>query len=63
VRYSSDAPTARATWYSRIGLANSASRNSFVRLIKRLAGWARLQLACLTIGDDEAWELMHRVTE
>jgi hypothetical protein len=32
-------------------------------LAQRQAGWARLQMAYLTIGDDEARALMRRVTE
>jgi integrase len=32
-------------------------------LAQRQAGWARLQMAYLTIGDDEARELMRRVRE
>ena len=32
-------------------------------LAQRQAGWARLQMAYLTIGDDEARELMRSVTE
>jgi integrase len=32
-------------------------------LAQRQAGWARLQMAYLTIGDDEARELMRQVTE
>jgi hypothetical protein len=32
-------------------------------LAQKQAGWSRLQLAYLTIGDDEARELMRSVTE
>jgi hypothetical protein len=32
-------------------------------LAQKQAGWARLQLAYLTPGDDEARELMRRVAE
>jgi hypothetical protein len=32
-------------------------------LAQKQAGWSRLQMAYLTLGDDEARELMRRVTE
>jgi len=32
-------------------------------LVQKQAGWSRLQMAYLTIGDDEARELMRGVTE
>ncbi len=32
-------------------------------LTQKQAGWSRLQMAYLTIGDDEARELMRGVTE
>ena len=32
-------------------------------LAQKQAGWSRLQMAYLTLGDDEARELMRRVRE
>jgi hypothetical protein len=53
----------------RSHLLRHARVRQFVRQTKRLplaqkqAGWSRLQMAYLTLGDDEARELMRRVED
>jgi integrase len=47
--------------HARVRQIVRSTRN--LPLAQRQAGWSRLQMAYLTIGDDEARQLMRQVTE
>jgi len=47
--------------YARVRQIVRSTRN--LPLAQRQAGWSRLQLAYLTVGDDEARQLMHQLSD